>query len=325
MEDIKNIVRKLTEYNIRFEENVLLKNRTWIKTGGIASLFVTPVSVDELVEIIDIFKKENVGFEIVGHTSNLYYLDDYNPTAIVSTNKIKSFREKNNYIECECGVPTSTISRYCVEKGFTGYSGLVNLPGTVGAAICNNSSCFECSLSEHLIDATFYDLDKNEIKHLVPSDLNFTYRSSNIKMGKLNGVLLTLRLDKKQGVIKEEKTKAEEATIIRKRTQEAPAYTLGSVYAGLIPQNDILAKIAVGGGKILRLCNLYTKKRYIKFVLTLYGFSDIKDFVSEKVINTFKWLPNRNDKYEKFQRYCAFINKAYKDPKLEIEIRDGNR
>lgn len=61
-------------------------------------------------------------------------------------------------------------------------------------------------------------------------------------------------------------------------------------------------------------------------MLTLYGFSDIKDFVSDKVINTFKWLPNRKDKYEKFQkRYCAFINKAYKDPKLEIEIRDGNR
>lgn len=235
MGDIKNIVRKLTEYNIRFEENVLLKNRTWIKTGGVASLFITPVSVDELVEIIDIFKKDNVGFEIVGHTSNLYYLDDYNPTAIVATNKIKSFREKANYIECECGVPTSTISRYCVEKGFTGYSGLVNLPGTVGAAICNNSSCFECSLSEHLIDATFYDLDKNEIIHLVPSDFNFAYRSSKIKTGKLNGVLLTLKLDKKQGVIKEEKAKAEEATI------------------------------------------------------------------------------------------CAFINKAYKEPKLEIEIRDGNR
>lgn len=90
-----------------------------------------------------------------------------------------------------------------MEKGFTGYSGLVNLPGTVGAAVCNNSSCFECSLSEHLIDATFYDLDKNEIIHLVPSDFNFTYRSSNIKTGKLNGVLLTLRLNKKQGVIKE--------------------------------------------------------------------------------------------------------------------------
>lgn len=49
-------------------------------------------------------------------------------------------------------------------------------------------------------------------------------------------------------MIKEEKAKAEEATIIRKRTQEAPAYTLGSVYAGLIPQNDVLAKIAVWGG-----------------------------------------------------------------------------
>ena len=40
MEDIKNLLSELTEYNIRFEENVLLKNRTWIKTGGVASLFI---------------------------------------------------------------------------------------------------------------------------------------------------------------------------------------------------------------------------------------------------------------------------------------------
>jgi len=58
-------------------------------------------------------------------------------------------------------------------------------------------------------------------------------------------------------------------------------------------------------------------------MLALYGFSDIQDFVSDKVINTFIWLPNRADKYEKFQRYQEFIIKAYKAPRLEIEIRNG--
>lgn len=56
----------------------------------------------------------------------------------------------------------------------------------------------------------------------------------------------------------------------------------------------------------------------------LYGFSDLKDFISDKVINTFIWLPNRNDKHIKFQRYLSFIRKVYNAPRLEIEIRNGS-
>lgn len=80
-----------------------------------------------------------------------------------------------------------------------------------------------------------------------------------------------------------------------------------------------------GGGKLLRISGLYSNRRYIRFILALYGFSDVKDFVSTKVINTFIWWPDRTDKFEKFQRYQKFITKAFKDPRLEIEIRDGNR
>lgn len=319
------IKKKFQENNIPYEENVSLKKKTWIKTGGIASLWIAPTSLKALKNAIEILCFAQVEFELVGHTSNLYYLDDYNPTVVLSTINVKQFKETEEYIECACGVPVTTLSRYCVDKGYVGYSGLVNLPGTVGAAIYNNSSCFECSISEHLLEATFYDLKRNEIVILKPYDLNFTYRNSILKRKLRKGILLTLKLSKKQGNVKEEKIKALEATRIRKTTQEPPAYTLGSVYAGLIPKKNLQFRLAKVWGKILNLSRLYTKKRYIMFLLDLYGFSDIKDFVSERVINTFKWLPNREDKHEKFQRYQTFIAKAYKEPRLEIEIRNGSK
>lgn len=319
------IKKKLQENNILFEENVSLKKKTWIKTGGIASLWIVPTSLDALKNAIEILCSSQIEFELVGHTSNLYYLDDYNPTVVLSTINVKQFKETEEHIECACGVPVTTLSRYCVEKGYVGYSGLVNLPGTVGAAIYNNSSCFECSISEHLIEVTFYDLEENKILILKPDDLNFTYRNSILKRKIRKGILLTLKLSKKRGDVKEEKTKALEATRIRKTTQEPSAYTLGSVYAGLVPKKDLLSRLALGGGKILKISRLYSKKRYIRFLLALYGFSDIKDFVSERVVNTFKWLPNRVDKHEKFHRYQTFIAKAYKEPRLEIEIRNGSK
>ena len=241
------IKQKFKEYGIPFEEKISLKEKTWIKTGGIASLWIEPTSVEMLRNTIEILHSAKIDFELVGHTSNLYYLDVYNPNVILSTIKVKQFKENENSIECACGTPVTTISRYCVEKGYTGYSGLVNLPGTVGAAICNNSSCFDCSVSEHLIESTFYDLDKNEIVNLRPQDFHFTYRSSKLKRKEMRGVLLTLKLDKQHGYINEEKAKAAEATRIRKFTQEPPAYTLGSVFAGLIPKRNILGLLALGG------------------------------------------------------------------------------
>lgn len=245
---MKNIKRRLLECKIPFEENIPLKNKTWIKTGGITSFWITPISVNQLKQTIEIFKLENMDFELVGHTSNLYYTDDYNPLAIISTIKVKQFDEKEDYIECSCGMPVSVISRYCVNKGYVGFSGLVNLPGTVGAAICNNSSCFGCSLSDNLIECTFYNLEENKIVHLVPSELDFSYRSSKLKRKELKGVLLTLKLSKKIGNIEDEKAKAMEATRIRKTTQEMPAYTLGSVFAGLIPKNNLMSKCVIVGG-----------------------------------------------------------------------------
>lgn len=135
---------------------------------------------------------------------------------------------------------------------------------------------------------------------------------------------MKLKLSKKRGNIEDEKAKAIEATRIRKTTQELPAYTLGSVFAGLIPKNNLMSK-CVMGGKILKLCGLYTKKRYKKILLAFYGYSYLNDFISDKVINTFIWLPNRDDKEKMFHEYLKFIAKAYKKPKLEIEIINGNR
>lgn len=250
---MNTIKSELLQYGIPFEENVSLKKKTWIKTGGIVSLWITPKGVEQLKKTIVLLKSGDIEFELVGHTSNLYYLNNYNPKVIISTRNVSQFVENEDCIECACGAPSSSVSRYCVERGYTGYSGLVNLPGTVGAAIHNNSSCFDCSISEHLIDCVFYDLDRNEEVCLNPNDFDFAYRTSKLKKKELRGVLLSLRLDKKQGVAGMEIAKAARATQIRKTTQETSAYTLGSVYAGLIPRDNVLAKMTqVGGGENIK-------------------------------------------------------------------------
>lgn len=148
----------LISKEISFEKNIDLKKKTWIKTGGIVSRWIQPKTLDELIETVRFLQKNNLSFEIVGFTSNLYYLDSYNPSIIISTKGVKSFNDDAEFISCECGTPVASLARYAVSRGYKGFAGLVNLPGTVAAAIYNNSSCFGCSISNLLQEVEFLDI-----------------------------------------------------------------------------------------------------------------------------------------------------------------------
>ena len=310
----------LVHNSITFEENISLASKTWLKTGGVVKMFICPCSIMQLKDLLVYCKSEKIDYEIIGYTTNIYYVDTYNPNIIISTTKIRKFHDFPDYIYCECGVPVSQISVYSVEKGYIGYSGLVNLPGTVGAAICNNSSCFDCSISEHLLEVDFFNLRNGKFEKLQPSKLGYSHRNSNIKNGYLQGVVLSVKLSKKQGDISIERTKSEKARQIRRKTQETAAFTLGSIFVGLKERRCIKNQIVRIGGGVLRRLHFFSDNNN-KLRLAIFGYIDLFPFVSSKTINTFKWLKDRSDKHEKFVRYTEFIKKAYESPILEIEVR----
>lgn len=321
--EINDIELWLIENGIYYEKNISLKKKTWLKTGGIVSLWISPNSMEKLINLICYFNNTQKRYEIVGCTSNIYYLDSYNPYIIISTTSLKDIRIEDSYIECECGVLVSKLSNYCIHQGFKGFYGLINLPGTVGAALCNNSSCFECSLSELLIEVRFLEKKTNSIIILKKEDLKYSFRNSSIKSKEIEGVILSAKFSKIIGIAREEEEKAKDVIRIRKETQEAPAYTLGSIYAGLKLNSNFKTKCLRVITFLFRKFHLYSKKRYIELCLLLYGYTDLNNFVSKKNINTFIWVNTCDDKYKKFCRYQKFINSIYENPIIEIEIR-GN-
>lgn len=313
------LIQFLEKEHIEFEKNVSLKRKTWIKTGGTVSFWIEPTSAYKLEKLLSFLHTNKIKFEVVGHTSNIYYTNSYNPYIIISTSKLNSFEEKDGFIECSCGAAISKISRYAVSKGYEGFSGLVNLPGTVAAAVCNNSSCFSCDIASLLHTFSFFDLSSGKIVELSAKEMSYSFRSSALKRKEINGIILSVKLLIKEGNAKKEKEKADNATRIRKTTQEPPAYTLGSVYAGLKFKNRIIYKIANWGGQLLDKQHINgTRNRILLFI---YGYIDLSKYISNRNINTFKWLPSDTEHIEKFNRYQKFIKKACINPKLEIEIR----
>lgn len=324
MEEI--IGRFLDSQQIDYDRNASLADRTWIHRGSVVPFLIYPHNPKELVDVVGVLNGCNAVFKVIGYTSNLYFKPSFVADAIVSTRKMTSFHREDGLIICDAGVNVSRLSKYAVENGFLGFEGLIGLPGTIGAAVVNNSSCFNCSVSE-LVESVDV-LENGEIKTLYQESLGFKHRSSSIKRGEIKAIIIKIRLivrvtDDIEGL----KRQAQHNEDLRRITQERKVQNLGSVFSNYHPR--VINVSTLGWKKafgvllfrirehFFRNNETYKQKR-ISHILNLYGYNDISKYVSKKNINCFIWKDEGADKV--FDRYVEFMNRYADCDALEIEI-----
>ena len=130
--------------------NIPLKLKTWIRRGGNVGMWIRPSKLKDLEDIASILYYNNCSFVTIGHTSNIYFKNSFNIDYVLDTRLLKFFHEIGDVVVCECGVPMKILANYCVEHGYAGYEGMIDLPGTVGGAIVNNSGCYSCGVQNVL-------------------------------------------------------------------------------------------------------------------------------------------------------------------------------
>ena len=172
----------LSENNISYDENVSLASKSWIKFGGIASLWISPKTVSELEEVCRYLYGNNIAYDLVGQTSNIFFHSTYNPQVVVSTVKVNGYSIEGNILTCDCGCNVMRLAKEMLAEGYAGFYGLVGLPGTVASAAVNNAGCFSCSISEMLISADVL-MPNGTIKIFKRDDFGYEKRSSKFKRG----------------------------------------------------------------------------------------------------------------------------------------------
>lgn len=327
----KIISQFLDSIHIDYAENVSLAKKTWIHRGPIVPYYIQPSNVDELRLVVGFLCNNKKDFKVIGHTSNLYFKDTFHTDAIITTRKMTVFSEKEGKLICDAGVNVSQLSKYCVERGIMGFEGLVGLPGTVAAAVVNNSSCFKCSIYELLTDVDVILYESNgtcSFRTIKRDELGFTYRSSAIKRGELNAIVLKVCLKvNKTNNIEELKQKAQYNIDLRKKTQEGKAKNLGSVFSGYRSHKIKITSFGICGipksfvfklREHFRRTDKDYKLRRNAYLLTLFGYKDIIPYVSKKNINCFMWLDKDADRA--FGRYYEFMHRYADCNPLEIEV-----
>ena len=308
----------LQEQQIPFEQDVLLSNKTWIKTGGVCSCWVTPQSVEQLAKVCRFLYANSIAFDIVGQTSNLFFHSDYHPSIVVSTIKVNKYEIEKNVLTCDCGVSVAKLSREMLAEGYAGFSGLTGLPGTVAGSVYGNAGCFKCSINAMLIDLLILTSD-GTVSTLKAEELGITHRSTALKRNEFKGVILSVRLKLiKSENIEEEKRNQKYSANYRRTKQEKPSWCLGSIYSNRKMRRNWRNKVSNGIVRFFEIIHVSSSRKVMKEVLlTLYGYRQLAPYVSDMNINTFIW---RDDKAEEmFGMYKEFMGKVHDHLQIEIE------
>lgn len=289
-------------------------------TGGGVSSFYEPESIEELQVLCKEFYAKGENFDLVGHTSNTLYLPDYCVERMISTRKLTAFEIGDDTIICEGGVSVRKLAKVAVEAGVKGFEGLVDLPGTVAAAICGNASCYGCSISNLLVSALVLTGD-GQVLTVDSEWFAFTKRSSALKRGEKKAVILSLTLRKEFGEREELACKAEVNHNTRKRTQPAPQGTLGSIFADegrptLLNYTIIsITKVYSLLLKVVGAKDIGQKRKHLTF--RLLNATDVEPYVHHW--NCYYWADERA--HELFWKYVRLHKLMFTKSEFEIHIK----
>ena len=313
----------LESNSIAYEVGVDLRKKTWIKRGGIAEIYITPANSAELENLAIFLYSNSIKFLVVGHTSNIYILNTCNIPVVVSTVRCRKFELKDGEVLCESGVGVIHLSKQMILQGYKGFEYLTGLPGTIGAALVNNSSCKSNSISDLLISARVV-LKDGTIKTFTRDDFKYEFRDSLFKSKIIDGIIISAVLSLSQGDSAQLQKIAADNDKERNRVLEGYSQNLGCTVNQCFTNGKmpLYLRIAVRLNSIIsKICISSETKRNEqrkRFICSIAGYKEIIPYVSSKNVIIFKWVDDGAD--AAFPLYLQFMKKVYKTDKVEIEI-----
>jgi UDP-N-acetylmuramate dehydrogenase len=301
-------------------KNISVQDISWVKSNrmilekikGVDNLYY-PEALLELIDLVTELEMRHSPYLIIGHSSNTLFLPSFHIDNIICTLHLRHWEETESHIVCDCGVSVSSLAKKMVKKGYIGFEGLTDLPGTIASAVYGNCGCRGCSINS-LVDYFTLLLPSGEIRHLSPSDLHPTYRSTALKRGDVRGVIMQVFLKIERGDRTELEQKAEDHHRTRMREQPPAANNLGTTF--VLGQPNLLGRLCCFAMRVIRLWAGSDVASYA-WLLRLLGKGRFAPYT---------WRVERYLFYDAkahllFGHYMKFVKRLYPKAQLEIEIR----
>ena len=221
--------------------NELLKNHTSFKIGGPADQFCSVTSVDEIIELLDYAKKENIPVTIMGNGSNLLVSDKGIRGLVIKIAKgFDDIAIDGTKVVAESGILLSKLANLALKAGLTGLEFASGIPGTLGGAVCMNAGAYDGEMKDVVKKVVFYKDGKVQ----ETEDLDFGYRHSVFP--DTDAVVLSVEMELREGNYDEIKAKMEDFSQRRSDKQPLSQPSAGSTFKR--PEGYFAAKLIEDSG-----------------------------------------------------------------------------
>lgn len=161
-------------------KNEPLKNHTYFKIGGPASILAEPEDTEDLIAVLKLIKKHTVNCFIIGNGTNLLVSDDGFNGAIVKVGEKFNYIERyENKIVAGAGVLLSTLAKYLAREGLAGFEFASGIPGYLGGAIYMNAGAYGGEMKQVVTKVNCMDFN-GDIHEFTNEEMEFAYRHTKI-------------------------------------------------------------------------------------------------------------------------------------------------
>ncbi|ALC80968.1 MULTISPECIES: UDP-N-acetylmuramate dehydrogenase [Bacillus] len=254
MENIRKELHELEVGKLLLQEP--LSKHTTIKIGGPADLLIIPDGIKQLKAVMDMVKKHQVPWTVIGRGSNLLVGDEGIRGAVIKLGEgMDNLEIDDDQITVGGGFSVVRLATMISKEGLSGLEFAAGIPGSVGGAVYMNAGAHGSDFSKILRKAHILFEDGSDA-WLSNEEMQFSYRTSvlqNKRPGICLEAVLQLRKDNREDIVQQ----MQNNKTYRKETQPWSQPCAGSIFrnplpehAGKLVENAGLKGYQIGGAKI---------------------------------------------------------------------------
>ena len=171
----EKLVTTIDKSKIKTDED--MSKHTSFKTGGKAKKFVKASTIDDVKNVLNIAKEDNISLVILGNGSNILFRDGIFD-GIVLKIELNNIEIKDEKVTLEAGVKNAIAARKMLDNELQGFESIAGIPGTIGGAIRMNAGAYGGEIKDLVESVTYIDYNTLEVKTIRNEECNFSYRHS---------------------------------------------------------------------------------------------------------------------------------------------------
>ena len=209
-------------------ENEPMMKHTTFRIGGPADVFVCP-DESEIAQVIDLCKKENVPFMIMGNGSNMLVSDAGIEGVVISLgNAMGDITVEGCQITAGAGAILSKVANAAYDNSLTGFEFAAGIPGSVGGAVVMNAGAYGGEIKDCLKSVKVLTAE-GRVETRSADSLNLSYRHS-VFMEEKGAVVLSATFEFEPGNRDEIKGRMDELKTQRVEKQPLNFPSAGSTF-----------------------------------------------------------------------------------------------